>query len=114
MIKRLYFSTNGRCSRKFYWLFGVAPFVVLGVLAGVVALLLQIPPNWLNWLILCVVAITTWPILAMQIKRWHDIGLTGWLCLLSLIPYVGPAVSIIIGFIPGNAGQNQFGPDPIS
>ena len=69
-----------------------------------------VPPNWL----ILFAAIITWPILAMQIKRWHDIGLTGWLSLLYFIPYVGIAVSIIIGIIPGNAGQNQFGPDPIS
>jgi uncharacterized membrane protein YhaH (DUF805 family) len=52
--------------------------------------------------------------LAVQIKRWHDINKSGWFCLLSLLPYIGLVISIVIGFLPGNIGPNRFGPDPFT
>ena len=82
----MYISPNGRCSRKFYWLFGVLPFFVIGILAGTTTSVLRIDYN-LGLAILLI--ITLWPMLAMQIKRWHDIGLSGWFSLLTFIPYLG-------------------------
>jgi uncharacterized membrane protein YhaH (DUF805 family) len=55
-----------------------------------------------------------WPQLAMQIKRWHDIGLSGWMCVLSMIPFLGIIVVLGVGLVPGTKGDNRFGRDPLA
>lgn len=107
---QLYILPSGRCSLKFYWLFGVLPIVMLGILVGFLAVALHTGPN----ILIILFVITLWPTLAMQIKRWHDIGITGWFSLLILIPYLGSLVYIVIGIIPGVTGENRYGPDPIN
>jgi uncharacterized membrane protein YhaH (DUF805 family) len=46
------------------------------------------------------------------VKRLHDIGWSGWLLLLNLVPVVGSVFSIILLVVPGGAGANRFGPPP--
>ena len=50
--------------------------------------------------------------ISLNVRRWHDIGQSGWLTLLSLIPAVGGIVFIVLLLIPGNDGPNQYGPRP--
>ena len=51
-----------------------------------------------------------WTTLALQAKRWHDLGKSGWLVLLNLIPGLGTLISILIlGFSPSVSGKNKFG-----
>ena len=60
--------------------------------------------------------------ISLDVRRLHDMDLSGWWVLLlrvcSIIPYVGFAVwigSVIwFGAVPGTKGQNRFGPDPRS
>lgn len=46
-------------------------------------------------------------------RRLHDINMSGWWQLLSLIPYVGPLAVFIFTLLPGNQGPNRFGADPL-
>jgi nitrate/nitrite transporter NarK len=51
-----------------------------------------------------------WVCVALQIKRWHDLGKTGWLVLINLVPAVGTLISLIVlGFFKGNSDSNKFG-----
>lgn len=70
-------------------------------------------------------AIILWPLLTMYVKRLHDLGFSGWWLLGSfaaaaildgIVPkgYLGVALMLIIGFVPGRRGDNRFGPDPIA
>lgn len=59
------------------------------------------------------------PNISLAVRRFHDLGQTGWLVLvfgiLGLIPLIGSLTSLgqLIWFaFPGKAGANQFGPDP--
>jgi uncharacterized membrane protein YhaH (DUF805 family) len=52
------------------------------------------------------------PNLAVTARRLHDIGLTGWLMLVSLVPYVGGAALIVMCVIDSQARENRWGPDP--
>jgi uncharacterized membrane protein YhaH (DUF805 family) len=55
-----------------------------------------------------------WVNLAIQIKRWHDLGKTGWWALVNLIPVIGWLIALIeLGFVKGTAGPNRFGEDPL-
>lgn len=59
------------------------------------------------------------PGFAVTVRRFHDIGLTGWayvgLIVAGILPIVGFLASIavlVITILPGNEGENQYGPDP--
>jgi uncharacterized membrane protein YhaH (DUF805 family) len=44
----------------------------------------------------------------LTIQRSHDMNVTGWLCLISLIPLAG----LIFLFAPGTRGENNYGKPP--
>jgi uncharacterized membrane protein YhaH (DUF805 family) len=46
------------------------------------------------------------------IQRLHDIGWSGWLWLLNLVPFVGSFFPLVIMVVPGNEGANRYGPPP--
>lgn len=58
--------------------------------------------------------------LAMEVKRWHDQNLSGWLALLTrictFIPYIGWLIllvlAVILFFVRGTVGNNKYGEDP--
>jgi uncharacterized membrane protein YhaH (DUF805 family) len=110
MLERLYLSPRGRSSRKFYWIFGVLPFFVLGVLIGFL-----MSAFGLGQEVAFVASLATlWPCLAMQIKRWHDLDMSGWWALLTFLPLLNLLVVVVVGLIPGTPGANRFGPNPLN
>ena len=52
------------------------------------------------------------PGIAVLIRRFHDVGLSGWLILLGLIPYIGGLITFIITLLPSEARPNKHGPIP--
>ncbi|MDO4617594.1 MAG: DUF805 domain-containing protein [Lachnospiraceae bacterium] len=52
------------------------------------------------------------PILAVSVRRLHDIGKSGWYFLLNFIPIIGQVYLIIKMFQPGEPGENQYGENP--
>ncbi|PWB29452.1 DUF805 domain-containing protein [Pseudomonas sp. NDM] len=47
-----------------------------------------------------------------SVQRLHDIGWSGWLWLLNLVPFVGIFFPLVIMVVPGNTGANRYGPPP--
>jgi hypothetical protein len=56
------------------------------------------------------IALYMW--LAVNVKRCHDRGHSGWFVLLGLIPLVNIWYVVEVCFLPGQRGANRFGPDP--
>jgi uncharacterized membrane protein YhaH (DUF805 family) len=55
-----------------------------------------------------------WGGLAISIKRWHDRGKSGWWIFIGAIPIIGGLwVLIETGFLEGDPGPNQYGPNPL-
>ena len=96
-----YADFNGRAARPEFWWFMLAQFVV-GVILNLVLPLL----GGLFSLAMLV------PSLAAGSRRLHDIGKTGWLQLLALIPIVGWVILIYWAAQPGNPAANQYGSPP--
>lgn len=81
----LHLSLQGRTSRHDYWLYWVLPSAVI-----------------------------IWPGIAVSVRRWHDIDVSGWWALIGLVPYVRWIILLVFnGFGRGTMGRNRFGPDPI-
>ena len=51
----------------------------------------------------------TWAKLALAAKRFHDVGKTGWLCLLLFIPLVSLIAFIFLLAARGNEYDNRYG-----
>ncbi|MFJ4251423.1 DUF805 domain-containing protein [Pseudomonas sp. DTU12.3] len=47
-----------------------------------------------------------------SVQRLHDIGWSGWLWLLTLVPFVGSFFPFVVMIVPGNSVANRYGPPP--
>lgn len=111
-----YVDFEGRSSRSEYWwvqLFYIIMAIVLLIPVGLAAsinediILLGAVP-----LIIFILA-GILPMIAVTVRRFHDQDKSGWMYLLSFIPYVGGIVIIVFMCIGGTPGQNRFGADPL-
>ncbi|MDK2770179.1 MAG: DUF805 domain-containing protein, partial [Sphingomonas sp.] len=59
------------------------------------------------WILACFL-----PSIAVTVRRLHDSNKSGWMYLLTLIPYIGFIFFIVFGFLPGTRGENDYGFDP--
>lgn len=125
------FSFNGRITRKAFLIYLAASFVV-GMLVNVLGMPPQpvIEPSATPEEALAAVKgfyasipIWVWLFLALQVyvfcavtaKRWHDQDRSGWFSLLSLIPFIGVLIVLIMAaVIPGIPGPNRFGNAPMA
>jgi uncharacterized membrane protein YhaH (DUF805 family) len=48
----------------------------------------------------------------VQIKRWYDQNLTGWLWLINFTGIGSLVTFVMCGFLRGTVGPNKFGPGP--
>ena len=99
-------TISGRASRSEYWFFQltyILSLVVLGVIDG----MLGTP------LILLAVLAFLPGLITASIRRLHDIGKSGWMLLLFMIPLVN-FILMIMWFIAdaGQPGPNQYGEVP--
>ena len=55
----------------------------------------------------------TWSFFALTAKRMHDAGWTGWLSAIVMLPGIGAwMVYLVMILIPGQRGENRYGPNP--
>ena len=52
------------------------------------------------------------PSLAVAVRRLHDVGKSGWVLLIGLIPLVGAIWLLILLLRDSEAGENKYGPNP--
>jgi uncharacterized membrane protein YhaH (DUF805 family) len=46
------------------------------------------------------------------VRRLHDVGRSGWMILVTLIPLIGLIWLLVLLIIDSNPGENQYGPNP--
>ena len=103
----------GRARRAEYWwytLFNAILYFIVGM-AGVLIGYATDTPALAGVLIAVYLLAVLVPTLAVTCRRLHDAGLTGWWQLLGIIPG-GGIVVLVMTMLPGNPGQNRYGPDP--
>ena len=139
------FSAQGRISRKAIWLFFFASIGVsiVAAIIDVVALGTPLDSADTGPLSMLMSVLLIWPTIVINVKRFHDRGMSGWWILwfilimfAAMIPggallamqgegvlgygliALGVAVPVIWQFVilyvqPGEAGPNRFGPNPL-
>ncbi len=110
--QHLLFKFDGRINRAKFWI----GYAAVWIITFVVMMLAAAINSSIVWLLAFLVYLgTLWIAIAVSIKRWHDRGKSGWWILISLIPIVGPLWALIeTGFLEGDKGDNQYGPDPLA
>lgn len=113
-----YFNFAGRARRKEYWgyflFWTIALIVVVGIglfIDDAMGNSSELPAVTVG---LCgtFVLATIPPWIGLNVRRLHDIGLTGWLFLVVLIPTIGWLIILVFALIPTQARENQWGPAP--
>lgn len=97
---------KSRSRRKEYWMFFLCN-VVLGIITGVIDSILGIQAATLIVSLVLLV-----PGLAVAVRRMHDIGKSGWMLLIGLIPLVGGLIVLYWSCQPGQLEDNQWGKNP--
>jgi len=106
------FTTEGRIGRVRYLGWSMALFLVAIPIFLLVAGAFAISQT-LGMLLAAVVFIAYAIVgVMMGVQRLHDIGWSGWLMLLNIVPVVGSVFPLLMMLIPGNDGANRFGPPP--
>ena len=54
------------------------------------------------------------PQLSIMVRRIHDTGNSGWMILLTMIPYIGSVAFIVFGVLDTQQNENKWGPVPES
>ena len=108
---RIFFSLDGRLSRRQFWLYGVLALLGAALLGQVLLGIARVPPKTAD---LVVNLLLLWPAIAVSVKRWHDRDKSGWWVLLNLLPVIGWLWALIDnGFLAGTDGPNRFGASPL-
>lgn len=103
---------EGRIGRMRYVAWSMVFMFTMLPAVLVCALAFKVSP-WLGGLLGIVAGIGAMVVgLQISIKRLHDIGWSGWLLLIGLIPLVGSIFQLLTFVMPGSKGSNRFGAPP--
>ena len=105
-------STDGRIGRLRYLAWSMVLMLACLPLFGVAAGFFAVS-EILGGLLMVVVGIAVAVVgIMFGVQRLHDIGWSGWLLLVTLVPVVGGVFSLLLFIIPGSSEANRFGPPP--
>ena len=113
-----YASFSGRARRSEYWY-----FILFNVIFSVVAILIDnllgttfnlgygvsLPYGYIYLIYVLVMII---PGLSVSVRRLHDVGKSGWMYFIVLIPLVGAIWLLVLFFTDSQAGSNKWGENP--
>ena len=107
-------SFRGRASRKAFWLASLSSVLALAAVFGISAVLYPLGSNYAGpsalFTFIIVIAVA-WVMLAVQARRWHDLGETGWMVLANFTPGIPALANVILTALGSDSAQgalNQF------
>jgi uncharacterized membrane protein YhaH (DUF805 family) len=114
------FSVEGRIGRLRYLAWTMALTLVLLGVGSVLAILAfgiisadstagLIIGGLVAFILFIAIAVVS---IQFSVQRLHDIGWSGWLWLLNLVPFVGSFFPLVIMVAPGTNIANRYGPPP--
>ncbi len=112
-VLKQYADFSGRARRKEYWmfvLFNAIFYFIAIVLDNILGIAIE-GVGYGPLYILYTLAVLL-PGLAVSVRRLHDVGKSGWMILISLIPIIGAIWLIVLTVTDGNPGENEYGPNP--
>ncbi len=101
------FNFKGRCRRRDFFMFNLVSIIIaciIGMLDGLLG-----GGELLSSLYILVVII---PTIAIQTRRLHDIGKSGWMVLINLIPLIGYISLLFLLTRDSEENENKYGFNP--
>lgn len=112
-VLKKYAEFSGRARRKEYWmfaLFNIIFLVVAIILDNVLGTAIEGVGYGLFYILYALAVLI--PGLAVAVRRLHDVGKSGWMMLIALIPLIGAIWLLVLMVIDSNPGENEYGPNP--
>ena len=109
------FDPQGRASPSEFWWFQSAFFLIfLFALTdgGGYTLRDNIDKDLLVLPYFILVMLSTPALFCVAIRRWHDLGYSGWMLLLNLLPYLGTTITFFYFMQEGERQANLYGDIP--
>lgn len=103
------FSFHGRRGRLSYFMTWLLLIVIGGIVGG---LFCSTGSESGIIFALLIATLGLWPGFAIGAQRFHDFGASGWWNLLSIVPFVGFIIFLILLFAPGDKQANRYGAVP--
>ncbi len=121
VVRDNYANFSGRARRREYWM-----FVLFNLIFAIVAMIIDmilgtrfkmgigaysttLPYGWIYLIYMLAVII---PSIAVGVRRLHDLGKSGWMLLIVLIPFIGAVWILVLFLMDGTPGPNAYGPSP--
>jgi len=124
-VWRKYAEFDGRSRRKEYWMFALFNFLIVMALAivGVFGIASMEHGSGIGGVLFIPLALYFLafiiPGLAVHVRRFHDIGKSGWMVLLFMVLGIIPLVGFIAAIVQlvwlctdSDPGTNEYGPSP--
>ena len=104
---------NGRARRKEYWMYTLFN-MIFAVIAFILDSILGIGIEGIGYgpLYLIYSLVVFIPGLAVLVRRLHDVGKSGWMFFIVLIPLIGAIWLLVLMLTESNPGENKYGPNP--
>ena len=104
---------NGRARRKEYWMFTLFN-LIFAVVAIILDSILGIGFEGIGYgpLYLIYSLVVFIPGLAVLVRRLHDVGKSGGMFFIVLIPLIGAIWLLVLILTESNPGENKYGPNP--
>jgi uncharacterized membrane protein YhaH (DUF805 family) len=112
-VLKKYAEFGGRARRKEYWmfaLFNIVFFRVAIILDNVLGTTIGVLPYGVFYFLYALAVLL--PGLAVGVRRLHDVGKSGWMMLIGLIPLVGAIWLLVLACTDSQAGTNKWGENP--
>ena len=112
-VLKQYADFSGRARRKEYWmfvLFNLIFAIVAMILDNILGLTVGVLPYGVFYFLYTLAVLI--PGLAVAVRRLHDVGRSGWMILIALIPLIGAIWLLVLMVADSNPGKNQYGSNP--
>lgn len=98
---------KGRSTRSEFWYFYLA-YIIIAIILSILSSFAKS----LDVLVILFGIVSIIPILAISVRRMHDIGKSGWNYLWNLLPIIGNIYFIVLLCTKSQEGDNKYGPNP--
>ena len=106
------FSLSGRASRSEYWFWvlGGIIFQMTMVIGSIVLAVMEVPV--LPGLMILAPILLVPGSITLVVRRLHDVGMSGWMWFVALVPVIGAIYLIYLFVQEGDFGENTYGAVP--
>lgn len=106
-----YATFSGRARRKEFWMFVLFNYIFMIALM-ILTLTIKQSEGIVGILFTLYSLAVIIPMLAVAVRRLHDVDISGWYLLIGLVPIIGSIILLVKYCSEGTPGTNRYGINP--